>query len=110
MVENGAIIGGKEITLETTDLGTLQLQIGANKDQELAVRVPVLNTQTLYIDDLDVTEINGGGRGIRQADYAISVVSAARSKMGAYENRLDYAISSLDALWDFGTDRGRGGI
>ena len=97
LVENGAIIGGKEITLETTDLGTLQLQIGANKDQELAVRVPVLNTQTLYIDDLDVTEINGGGRGIRQADYAISVVSAARSKRGAYENRLDYAISSLDA-------------
>lgn len=86
-----------EITIETTDLGTLQLQIGANEDQELAVRVPTLNTRTLYIDDLDVTERKGADRGIAQADVAISIVSAARSKMGAYENRLDYAISSLDA-------------
>lgn len=86
-----------EITLEATDLGTLQLQIGANEDQELAVRVPILNTRSLYIDDLDVTEKNGGSRGITSADIAISIVSAARSKMGAYENRLDYAISSLDA-------------
>ncbi len=97
LIENGGVIGNKEITMETTDIGTLQLQIGANKDQELPVRVPVLNTQTLYIDDLDVTEKNGGSRGITMADEAISVVSAARSKMGAYENRLDYAISSLDA-------------
>ena len=85
------------ITLETTDLGTLQLQIGANEDQELAVRVPVLNTKSLYIDDLDVTKVKGADRGITQSDVAISIVSAARSKMGAYENRLDYAISSLDA-------------
>lgn len=57
----------------------------------------MLNTKTLYIDDVDVTEKNGGSRGITLTDEAISVVSAARSKMGAYENRLDYAISSLDA-------------
>lgn len=97
LIDNGAVVANKEITMETTDLGTLQLQIGANKDQELAVRVPVLNTKTLYIDDVDVTEKNGGSRGITLTDEAISVVSAARSKMGAYENRLDYAISSLDA-------------
>jgi len=93
----GDITEGEAITIETTDLGTLQLQIGANEDQELAVRVPVLNTRSLYIDDLDVTERKGADRGIAQADVAISIVSAARSKMGAYENRLDYAVSSLDA-------------
>ncbi|MDE6889359.1 MAG: flagellin, partial [Eubacterium sp.] len=75
----------------------LQLQIGANQDQELAVRVPVLNTRSMYIDDLNVTEVKGADKGIYQADVAISMVSAARSKMGAYENRLDYAIGSLDA-------------
>lgn len=86
-----------KFNLEVTDLGTLQLQIGANEDQELAVRVPVLNTKSLYIDDLDVNERHGADRGIAKADVAISIVSAARSKMGAYENRLDYAIGSLDA-------------
>lgn len=93
----GDVPANTEITIETTDIGTLQLQIGANEDQELAVRVPLLNTRTLYIDDLDVTQGKGADRGITQADIAISKVSAARSKMGAYENRLDYAIGSLDA-------------
>ncbi len=95
--DTGNPMASKEITMETTDLGTLQLQIGANQDQELAVRVPVLNTRSMYIDDLNVTEVKGADKGIYQADVAISMVSAARSKMGAYENRLDYAIGSLDA-------------
>lgn len=59
--------------------------------------MPVLNTRSMYIDDLNVTEVKGADKGIYQADVAISMVSAARSKMGAYENRLDYAIGSLDA-------------
>ena len=62
----------------------------------MAVRVPVLNTRSLYIDELDVTKINGADRGITEMDVAISIVSAARAKMGAYENRLDYATKSLD--------------
>ncbi len=87
----------KEITIEATDIGTLQLQIGGNENQELAVRVPVLNTTSLYIDDLDATKIDGASRGIEQLDGAIGIVSAARSKMGAYENSLDFAKSSLDS-------------
>ena len=89
-------LDSKPLTIETTDIGTLQLQIGANEDQEMAVRVPVLNTRSLYIDELDVTKINGADRGITEMDVAISIVSAARAKMGAYENRLDYATKSLD--------------
>lgn len=87
----------KEITIEATDIGTLQLQIGGNENQELAVRVPVLNTTSLYIDDLDVTKINGASQGIEKLDGAIGIVSAARSKMGAYENSLDFAKNSLDS-------------
>ncbi len=95
--EARADVNNAVINIEATDIGTLQLQIGANEDQELAVRVPVLNTTSLYIDDLDVTKQGGGDRGIAQADTAIRIVSAARSKIGAYENRLDYAKSGLDA-------------
>lgn len=87
----------KEIIIETTDIGVLQLQIGANQDQELAVRVPVLNTTSMYIDDLNAAKMGGAARGITQMDVAISMVSEARSKMGAYENSLDFAKSSLDA-------------
>lgn len=85
-----------EITIEATDIGTLQLQIGANEGQELAVRVPILNTQSLYMDDLDVRKVTGPDRGIKTMDGAIAIVSSARSLMGAYENRLDYIQSNLD--------------
>ncbi len=86
-----------EITIEATDIGTLQLQIGANENQELAVRVPILNTQSLYMDDLDVRKSGGADRGMDAMDTAIGIVTAARSLMGAYENRLDYVKSGLDA-------------
>lgn len=98
--ENLALPAGmdpREIDIEVTDIGTLQLQIGGNEDQELEVRVPVLNTRSLYIEDVDVTEINGASRGIAEMDVALGIVSAARSKMGAYENSLDYAQNSLDS-------------
>lgn len=85
-----------DITIEATDIGTLQLQIGANEGQELAVRVPILNTQSLYMDDLDVRKVDGADRGMNTMDGAIAIVSAARSLMGAYENRLDYIQSNLD--------------
>ena len=89
-------IENTEIKIEATDIGTLQLQIGANEGQELAVRVPILNTQSLYMDDLDVRKVEGPDRGMNTMDGAIAIVSAARSLMGAYENRLDYIQSNLD--------------
>ena len=75
----------------------MQLQIGANEGQELAVRVPVLNTRSLYMDDLDVRKVDGSDRGMDTMDKAIGIVTAARSLMGAYENRLDYIKGGLDA-------------
>ncbi len=86
-----------EVDIHVTDMGTLQLQVGANEDQEIDVRVPKITTKTLYIDDLDVTKEDGGTEGIRQIDKALTIVSAARAKMGAYQNRLEYTQSSLNA-------------
>lgn len=88
--------GAEIINIEATDIGTLQLQIGANEGQELAVRVPVLNTKSLSMDDLDVRKVTGPDRGLEAMDKAIGIVTAARSLMGAYENRLDYIRSGLD--------------
>lgn len=87
----------RKFDIEVTDIGMLQLQVGANENQELVVRVPVLNTKSLYIEDVDVTKVDGATEGISQMDVALSIVTAARAKMGAYENSLDYAQKSLDA-------------
>ncbi len=85
-----------EVSLEVTDIGTMTLQIGANENQTMEVRIPEVSAKSLYIDDIDVRTVGGGGRAITKFDYAIKKVSESRSRMGAYQNRLDSAVNSLE--------------
>lgn len=85
-----------DVSLEVTDIGTMTFQIGANEGQTMDVRIPEISSKSLYIDDVDVRTVGGGGRAITSFDKAISKVSEARSRIGAYQNRLDSAVSSLD--------------
>ena len=45
---------------------------------------------------MDVCTKTGANRAIASFDGAIAKVSEVRSSIGAYQNRLDYAVSSLD--------------
>ena len=86
------------IDLEVTDIGTMTVHIGANENQNMVISVPEISSESLYIDDIDVTKIGGAAAAISRMDEAIKAVSSARSKLGAYENRLDYSVTSLDAF------------
>ena len=87
-----------EIEVEVTNIGTMTLHIGANKDQNMIVSIPDLSAEYLYIDEIDVTKMGGAGAALSTLDEAISMVSEARSRLGAYENRLEYSTASLDAF------------
>lgn len=86
-----------EVVLDVTDKGPMDLQIGANENQILSVKIPPTDAKSLYIDDLNVVEVGGADRAIASIDSAIARISEIRSKIGAYSNRLEYARSSLDA-------------
>ena len=75
----------------------MTLQIGANEHQTMEVRIPKVSTETLYLDEVDVTKVEGGGKAITTLDAAIETTSTVRSSIGAYQNRLEYAVESLDA-------------
>ncbi|MCR5666087.1 MAG: flagellin [Eubacterium sp.] len=85
-------------TLEVTSLGQMTLQVGANEGQEIDLSIPRIDTESLHIDGIDVTEEDGADTAIALLDVALEKVSSTRSKLGAYENRLDYSVSSLDAF------------
>ncbi|MCR5668559.1 MAG: flagellin [Lachnospiraceae bacterium] len=85
-----------DISLEVTDVGPMDLQIGANEGQQMAVRIPATDTKSLYIDDLDVSTVDGADRGIGILDEALTRVNEIRASIGAYENRLEHTVSSLD--------------
>ena len=90
--------GTGEVEFEVTDIGTMTLHIGANMDQNMIVSIPDLSAESLYIDEIDVTKMGGAGAAMTRIDEAIAAVSAARSRLGAYENRLEYSTTSLDTF------------
>ena len=84
------------IDLEMTDIGSMTLQVGAHEDQVIDLRIPAVTCEALYIDDLNLVRKGGADQAIAALDAAIAQVSEVRSRIGAYQNRLDYAVSSLD--------------
>ena len=84
------------ITLNVTDIGSMTLHVGANKNQNMDVRIAAVTTEFMYIDDLDVTRKNGPEDALDSLDVALSYVTSVRSQLGAYENRLDHTTKSLD--------------
>ena len=89
-------IDGK-IYFNVTDIGSMTLHIGANKNQNMEVRIAAVTTQFMYIDDLDVTRVDGPEDAMTSLDEALSYVTSVRSQLGAYENRLEHTTKSLDA-------------
>ena len=81
--------------IDVTDIGSLTIQIGANEYQTMDVRIAEISTKTLYLDDVDVAIANGADRAMATLEDAIAKVSAARSRIGAFQNRLEYAENSL---------------
>ncbi len=93
---NADLAANTDISLKVTTMGAMQVQIGANENQTTHLRIPRLDLETLYLDDVDVTTVYGASRAIGKLDYALDKVSSVRAKIGAYENRLDHAVASLD--------------
>lgn len=83
-------------TITVLEAGPMNLQIGANEGQTVEVRIPKVNPKTLGTDNVNVCTEAGAGEAITKMDEAIVMVSAVRAKLGAYQNRLDHAISNLD--------------
>ena len=75
----------------------MTLQIGANEDQVMEVRIPSISPELLGIDQINVCTITGADRAITSYDKAIAKVSESRSRLGAFQNRLEHAVASLDA-------------
>ena len=85
-----------KVDLEMTDIGSMTLQIGTHENQIVDVRIPAVTCEALYIDDLNVVRKGGADKALAALDEAIAQVSEVRSRIGAYQNRLDYAVSSLE--------------
>lgn len=85
-----------DLTLDLTGIGSMTLQIGANEDQTLELRMPPITMKNLGISHTDVLTEESSKNAIDEIAGAISFVSSIRSSLGAYQNRLEHTVTNLD--------------
>ena len=83
------------ISLDITGIGAMRVQIGANEGQVLAIRISEVSLDTLGLSDIDISTQEGAQRAIELSKQANAYISSVRSRIGAYENRLEHTQSSL---------------
>ena len=83
-------------TIDATGIGAMEVQIGANEGQILAVDIPAVTLQNMGIEDLNVETHADAEKAIESIKGAIQYVSGVRGKLGAYQNRLESTINSLN--------------
>lgn len=75
--------------------GAVTLHIGANKDQTMTISINDMRAQALGVNSISVLSQTEAEAAIEYIDAAINAVSTERSKLGAYQNRLEHTIANL---------------
>jgi flagellin len=87
--------GSIEFSAVVDTSGMVTLHIGANKDQVMDVYFNDMRAKTLGVEGLKVTDKTTAEEAIATLDTAINKVSTERSRLGAYQNRLEHTIANL---------------
>ncbi|AKL93775.1 flagellin protein FliC [Clostridium aceticum] len=94
------------ISIKAADAGNtdatqaLTMQIGANSGQTMLIGIDDMRAEALGLrnsgEALDITDSQKATAAITTINNALERVSAERSKLGAYQNRLEHTIKNLD--------------
>lgn len=84
------------VEVDVTGIGAMRLQIGSNEGQILGVRIPEISLENLGIENINVSTEAGAEDTLRRMEKANAYISSVRSRLGAYQNRLESSINSLD--------------
>ena len=72
------------------------IQVGAEAGQHLDIELPEITCLAMGIDTVDVLTQESAGQAIPVFKKAIEYVNEERSRMGAYQNRLEHTVKNLD--------------
>lgn len=99
----------EKVNIDITGIGAMKIQAGANEGQEISIRIQEISLKKFGLDDLKFTSdldddgnpIEGSSaanaqKGIAAIKDAMSYLSEARAKLGAYQNRMEHNTTNLD--------------
>ena len=88
--------GTTVFTIDATGMGPMRLQIGANEGQVLELNIPAISLKNMGLEKTDVTTPESAQEALDQVKGALQYVSGIRGSLGAYQNRLEATVNSLD--------------
>ena len=94
------------MNMDITGIGAMKIQVGANEGQELAVQIPTVSLYRMGLDKLDISTVDGSenatgaSAGIDAIKGALDYINDIRSRLGAYENRLEHNVASVDISFE----------
>jgi flagellin len=83
-------------TVNTEAAKGLTFQIGANQNQSITFGISDMSHDGLGVNGLKIDTRDDANTAISTIDSAIGKVSSERSKLGAYQNRLEHTINNLN--------------
>lgn len=97
------------LEIDAAGIGAMRLQVGANEGQVIEVNIPRISLRAMGLETCMVKEEDGSEiwtldvgteekatEAIDRIDGAIHFISDIRGQLGAYQNRLESTINSLD--------------
>ncbi|MFP3845922.1 flagellin N-terminal helical domain-containing protein [Priestia filamentosa] len=86
------------MTIKTTDSQQISIQIGANTStgERLGISIGNMTSKGLGVDNLSVNTEDDARKAMDTIKTAVTTVSSERSKLGAYQNRLEHSINNLN--------------
>lgn len=73
----------------------LSFHVGANSGEKISVSIGKMDSATLGLDALNLSDAKSADEAINKLDEAKATVSSARSDLGAVQNRLTHTINNL---------------
>lgn len=99
----------QNLNIDATGIGAMRLQVGANQGQVVEINIPRISLRAMGLETGIVKEENGkeiwtldvrteekATEAIDRIEGAIHFISDIRGQLGAYQNRLESTINSLD--------------
>lgn len=98
-----------KLNINAEGIGAMRLQVGANEGQVLEINIPKISLREMGLETVKIKDKNGeevwtldvstedtATEAIDRIEGAIRFVSSVRGQLGAYQNRLESTINSLD--------------
>lgn len=84
------------LKIDIAGIGAMRLQTGANEGQVTSIDIPSTGVRNLGISYTNVKTKEDAEQAIDSIKSGLSVLSTIRGRLGAYQNRLESTVNSLD--------------